>query len=768
MKRMKCLNLIFMVLFLSIFGVITPVHASSATVGFNGNSTVAIDNNITIDLYVGNISDTNGGITSISSNLVFDSEYLEYVSGNLLYSGYQGGINPSNNYKISAVGTDGISTKTSVFSFTFKAKKAGTTQVTVANLKVSDNSGKFNATVVPKNITITSATKSNDATLKSLGVTDYTLSPSFSKNVTSYNLTLPEGVTSINITGSPTDTKASVAGIGKVTLSGNTAKVTVTAEDGTTTKDYVINIQRSQPQSQSSDATLKSLGVTNYTLSPSFSKDVTSYNLILPEGVTSINITGSATDTNATVTGLGNVTLTGNTAKVKVTAQDGTTKEYTINIKRSEQTTTDATLKSLGVTGYTLSPSFSGDVTSYIVTVPEGTNSVTLTGSPSDSEATVTGLGNVTLTGDLITTTVKVKTKDGNTKEYIVRITRKSAPVTSKSGDNTLSSLKIYSSHEMYPQFNKDIIAYNVTVPYSVDKLDLSYITNSSAASVTVTGNSNFKVGETNIVKIDVKAEDGSIRSYILNVTRSTYESENDLKDLTVEEGELSPKFNPNSSEYTVKIKDDVDKLNIKATPSNSSSKVEIIGNEDLRDGRNTILIKVTDKNGFIKYYTIDAYKDNKGISIFGLTPLQFCLILLIFLILLLLILLLLKNRKEERSQVPIIEVKPEFNFSSKNTSDDDTVYGNLRQDGIHKSTSVLSLDDKNDSIEAIYDEIEEKIPNDPYDDVVTKREIIDAIEEATRTKDASKLKMLLGQEAINRKKRELKQKEDNKDDDWR
>lgn len=55
----------------------------------------------------------------------------------------------------------------------------------------------------------------------------------------------------------------------------------------------------------------------------------------------------------------------------------------------------------------------------------------------------------------------------------------------------------------------------------------------------------------------------------------------------------------------------------------------------------------------------------------------------------------------------------------------------------------------------------EDKIPYDPYDETVTKQELIDAIHEASEKKDVSKLQMLLRQEELNKMKKELKEKED-------
>ena len=271
-----------------------------------------------------------------------------------------------------------------------------------------------------------------------------------------------------------------------------------------------------------------------------------------------------------------------------------------------------------------------------------------------------------------------------------------------------------------------------------------------------------------------------------MNVTRTTSSSDNDLKDLTIKDAELSPKFDPSVLEYSVKVDGDTTELDISAVAQSSDSKVEIIGNENLKEGQNTILVKVTDKNGFTKYYTIDVEKEAKEVTILGFTPLQFGilagivgLLLLLFLILLFLLLRKRKDKKVEENKpvTPIIEVKPEFNFGSKNTSDDDVVHGNLNQNS-HLLGQTEERERKTiDAIDAYYEdyEDEENVPYDPYDATVTKREIVDAIHEATKTKDPSKLKMLLEQDALNQRKKEIKKREEElkekeleEEDNWR
>ena len=130
MKRVKKLNLlIILTLICSMFtNVLTAKAAASATVGFGGNSTVSVGSNITITMYISNVTDTTGGVVSVGGNLSFNSEYLEYVSGTGATSPYTFQINPSANYIIAGLDTtlsNGItgSNQTKVFTFVFKAKK---------------------------------------------------------------------------------------------------------------------------------------------------------------------------------------------------------------------------------------------------------------------------------------------------------------------------------------------------------------------------------------------------------------------------------------------------------------------------------------------------------------------------------------------------------------------------------------------------------------------------------------------------------------------
>ena len=705
LKRFKLL--IFVTILCSIFTLNTKVYAASATVEFSSNSTVSVGEKITVTMYITNVSDTSGGIVSAGGNLSFDNSYLEYVSGTGVSSPYAFQINTAANYKIAGLDTSlssGISSKTKVFTFVFKALKLGSTTVTLNNASLTDTAQKVPTSVTPKTITITEAkpvVKSSDANLKSLSVKDYTLTPSFSSSTTSYTVNVPASVTSVTINAAANHSAAKVSGAGNVNLSGEstTATIKVTAEDGTV-KNYTVTINKEKEtpppvvEEKSNDATLKSLDVSGYTLIPTFNSATTTYSIRVGNAVTGLNVSAIANHEKATVDISGNLGWVegNNTITIKVTAEDGTINNYIVNVNRAA-----------------------------------------------------------------------------------------SAPVVyQKSSDNYLQSLVINSAHELSIPFDKNITNYNITVPNDVTNLDFTATKNDSKAEVTITGDETLSTEKVNIIQIKVEAEDGSVRIYTLNVTRSAFKSDAYLKELIIKNGKINPKFSSETLEYEVNVDKKVEKLEIIATPTVSETKVEIIGNSNLREGNNTILIKVTDKNNFTQVYLLDVVKEKSQISILGFSPLQFGILLFIILVLLALILILyykLRQKEQPKPQTkvvkrvpetpvqstsPIFEFKPEINFGSKNSSDDDIVHGNMNQ-----SRECLTTEQKPTRSEIYEAKFEEPV-YDPYDEVVTKDELYDAINEAQETDDTEKLQMLLEQERLNRKKQELLKKEQERENDWR
>lgn len=98
-------------------------------------------------------------------------------------------------------------------------------------------------------------------------------------------------------------------------------------------KSVKIITQEQLEASYSKNNNLSKLGVEGYTLSPSFSPSITSYTVNLPANTETIKVTGTKADSSASVEGLGTKSVEdgSNTIKIVVTAENGSTKTYTIN-----------------------------------------------------------------------------------------------------------------------------------------------------------------------------------------------------------------------------------------------------------------------------------------------------------------------------------------------------------------------------------------------------------------------------------------------------
>lgn len=83
---------------------------------------------------------------------------------------------------------------------------------------------------------------------------------------------------------------------------------------------------------------LSGLGVDGFSITPTFGMDTLSYDLIVDPSVGSVQISANTIDSGATVSGAGTVQLSGDntTANVVVTAGNGDTRTYTINIVKQE------------------------------------------------------------------------------------------------------------------------------------------------------------------------------------------------------------------------------------------------------------------------------------------------------------------------------------------------------------------------------------------------------------------------------------------------
>jgi len=196
---------------------------------------------------------------------------------------------------------------------------------------------------------------------------------------------------------------------------------------------------------------------------------------------------------------------------------------------------------------------------------------------------------------------------NGATRYVASNLLTSTKPEEEKKSDNAyLKSLTI-ENQELIPAFNKETTSYTMQVSNDITELDIKAEAEDEKATVEIQGNKDLKDGE-NTVTISVNAEDNTIKIYEIKVTKSE-KTELGLKTLTIEGTDIVDNFKPEVYEYKIDI-EDVEKLKIEAIPNDEKAVVEILGNEDLQEGENTITIMVSSQDGSKKVtYQITANK---------------------------------------------------------------------------------------------------------------------------------------------------------------
>ncbi len=180
--------------------------------------------------------------------------------------------------------------------------------------------------------------------------------------------------------------------------------------------------------------------------------------------------------------------------------------------------------------------------------------------------------------------------------------------------DNSLNLGIMRTNYEgITPDFNAEISEYYLVVSEKVNNIDITAIPVSKKAEVVISGNKNLKNG-LNTIKITVSLNENS-KTYTIYVTKTNNVStaNTNLETLAIENYTLEPEFQNNITNYYVEVKDTENLLNILAIAEDSSAKVKIEGNNELKYGSNTIVVTVIARDGMTKKkYIIEAYKRNK------------------------------------------------------------------------------------------------------------------------------------------------------------
>jgi tRNA threonylcarbamoyladenosine modification (KEOPS) complex Pcc1 subunit len=473
---------------------------------------------------------------------------------------------------------------------------------------------------------LTSATSTNvviatssNSKLASLGLSDGFIQPVFSPDYLNYNIFVGSGSTSINLTPTVSDAKATVRVNSVLVVSGNASNalalnpgnnavtVLVTAENGSTTT-YTVNVIR-----RASNADLSALTTSGGAVSPTFAAATLSYTRSVANNVSSITITPTLSDANASVKVNGITVASGtassaialttgdNTITIVVAAQDETvTKTYTLTVNRdptpavvvdpdvptklsiNTQPTGGDLNALLGTQPVIYLQNASNNLTPSTATVTVAIKTGPVGGSLVGT-TTVAALGGVArfthlkITGVTGTYTLEF-TSSGLTSATSTNV------VIAASSNSKLASLGL-SDGFIQPVFSPDYLNYNIFVGSGSTSINLTPTVSDAKATVrvnsvvVVSGNASNAIAlnpGNNAVTVLVTAENGSTTTYTVNVIRKA--ANVNLSNLTTNAGTISPTFIGTTTAYTQTVANNVSSITITPTLSDANASVKVNG----------------------------------------------------------------------------------------------------------------------------------------------------------------------------------------------
>ena len=440
--------------------------------------------------------------------------------------------------------------------------------------------------------------------LKTLSVTNgennLELNPKYIKTINTYSLTVDNLVKTININAESDSETTSVEGLGEKELKVglNTFEILTTSESGDT-GTYTLNITRNK----SSDASLRSLSVSEGSLSPEFTSDNLEYSILVNAHTKKLTINTEVNEENANVKIIGNSNFvpSENTVIVRVTAEDGSVRDYKIIV--TKEASDNNYLKNLTVDNYNLD--FDKEKEEYSLTVENEIDKIKVTGTVEDELSTVSGNGIYRLKTLENEISIKVLSESGKERYYKIIINRK------QNSNNNLLMINFDKDVILSPSFDKDTLKYTVNVPYSISELSINGVPEFSTTIVNGNGTYKLNVGE-NIYNLTLTSEDNTEKTYEIKVIRDENDSL-DLKYLNVREGKLSPEFNKNVVNYETDVTNDINSLTIDYELDNVNNNVEISGNENFIVGENEVIIKISNSKGKEKIYKIIVNKEEES-----------------------------------------------------------------------------------------------------------------------------------------------------------
>lgn len=269
-----------------------------------------------------------------------------------------------------------------------------------------------------------------------------------------------EAVSGSIITSLKAGTSVQVTGTG----SNGWSRVSVNGQTGYIRSDLLTSTKPAEEQKEeekqeekkeettdkSTNKALKDLVVENYKLSPDFTPETTKYSLDVKGDVDKLEITPVLQDEKSkfTIEGNDNLKVGNNIVKITVTAEDGTTRIYTIAVAKTNADGTPAEmlqLKDLKVNNANLNPTFSSEITNYTVEVedPSSIKASDIVATAADENVEVNVSESVNTDKSEKIFTIVLEDKEG-TKTGVYQITVKKASM------NPITAIKNNKDNKLY------------------------------------------------------------------------------------------------------------------------------------------------------------------------------------------------------------------------------------------------------------------------------------------------------------------------------
>ena len=362
------------------------------------------------------------------------------------------------------------------------------------------------------------------------------------------------------------------------------AKVKVTAADGISTSEYILNLS----VGQLTDNTLKDILIDGKSLE-GFKPNTTTYTVYLPTGTTE---TPSIEAVSAYDEGLQKIEISNNgfsaPSTIVVTPPAGQSRTYKINFKI--QQSSNSYLNSIMLDGVAID-GFAPDKLNYDISLPIGTSTLPeITWVKGDEyqtvnlvEGTVNGISRITVTA-----------QDGSISLYRLSFT------TQKSSNASLNN--IYVDGVALEGFNKDVFNYSYTVSSTATTRPVvTWEKGDDYQTVSKSPVSEVSAPISGETKLTVRAEDGSFNVYVITFSQNISDNSK-LASLSVAGAELSPAFSPDVFDYTCELERGVTSLpTISYTKGDETQTVRVV--EGGVNGETKITVKA--QSGAVTTYTI-------------------------------------------------------------------------------------------------------------------------------------------------------------------